>query len=231
LAALVASSTLLVVLLTESAALYGRLANALLVVRREREHQKILMAELDHRVKNVLARVAAVAESTFRGGGSTEEFKLSYDGRIRAMAAAHDLLSQTSWRGANLSAIVQKQLAPYARDANITIAGSDLVLSAAETQALAMVLHELVTNAVKYGALSIPGGRVSVSWERRLNGSAANLILVWRELGGAPLAVARPSSYGTGLIRELIPHELSGKVDLVFRSDGAYCKIEFPLEL
>jgi two-component sensor histidine kinase len=147
------------------------------------------------------------------------------------MAAAHTLLSQTGWQGTDLAALVRNQLAPYATDANMTIAGTDVLLGAAATPALAMVLHELVTNAVKYGALSIPGGRVSVSWERKLNGSAAtNLSLVWREVGGPPVAPEIRSGYGTGLIRELIPHELGGNVDLVLGSEGACCRIELPLE-
>jgi PAS domain S-box-containing protein len=199
--------------------------------KRAEEHQKILTAELDHRVKNVLARVTAVAESTSQGSDSIKEFMQSYGGRIQSMATAHDLLSQTSWHGADLTALVRKQLAPYATDANITIAGPDIMLSASATQALAMVLHELITNAAKYGALSIAGGRVSVSWERKLPGSAAaSLALVWREMGGPPVAAAKRSGYGASLIRELIPHELGGNVDLVFASDGVCCRIEFPLK-
>jgi two-component sensor histidine kinase len=147
------------------------------------------------------------------------------------MAAAHALLSQGGWQGADLTAVVGNQLAPYATDANTTIVGADVTLSSSATQALAMVLHELVTNAVKYGALSIPGGRVSVSWDRMLNeGAATNLIFVWRELDGPSVAAAIEAGYGTSLIRELIPHELGGNVDLVFAPDGACCRIEFPLE-
>ena len=196
------------------------------------EHQKTLMGELDHRVKNVLARVAAVADSTRDNrGGSTDEFLRSYKGRIQSMAAAHTLLSEAAWQGTNLAALVRDQFAPYATDVNLTIEGKDITLGASATQAMAMVVHELVTNAVKYGALSIPGGRVSVSWERKPNGSAAaNLIVVWRELDGPPVSAASHSGYGTGLIRELIPHELGGNVDLMFATDGAYCRIEIPSE-
>ena len=194
--------------------------------RRAEEHQKTLMAELDHRVKNVLARVVAVAECTRQGGGSNDEFIRSFNGRIQSMAAAHTLLSQTGWRGADLAALVRNQLAPYATDANLTIVGTDIMLGAPATQALAMVLHELVTNAVKYGTLSTPGGRVSVSWEH----ATTNLIFVWRELDGPPVASAIQSGYGTDLIRDLIPHELGGNVDLAFASDGACCRIEYPLE-
>jgi two-component sensor histidine kinase len=194
------------------------------------EHQKILMAELDHRVRNVLARVVAVADSTRQGGGSIDEFIRSYHGRIQSMAAAHTLLSQTSWQGTDLAALVRNQLEPHATDANMTIVGTDIMLGASASQALAMVVHELVTNAVKYGALSIPGGRVSLSWERKLNGNAATLILAWREVGGPPPAAKVQFGYGTRLIRELVPYELAGRVDLVFAAEGASCKIEFPIE-
>jgi PAS domain S-box-containing protein len=195
------------------------------------ERQKILTAELDHRVKNMLARVAAVAKSMSYNSGSVGEFLRTYNGRIQSMAAAHALLSQGGWQGADLTAVVRNQLAPYATDTNTTIVGTDVTLSSSATQVLAMVLHELVTNAVKYGALSIPGGRVSVSWDRSLNGGAAtNLIFIWRELDGPQVAAAIRSGYGTSLIRELIPHELGGTVDLVFAAEGANCRMEFPLE-
>ncbi len=197
--------------------------------KRAEEHQRTLMAELDHRVKNVLARVDAVADSTWQSGGPAE-FIRSYKGRIQSMAIAHDLLSRTNWHGADLATLVQNQLAPYSAGATTTIVGPDIKLSAAATQALAMVLHELVTNAVKYGALSIPGGGVLVNWDCKLNGSApTTLTFVWRELDGPPVAPAIQPSYGTDLIRNLIPHELGGSVDLVFPSDGTCCRIEVPL--
>jgi PAS domain S-box-containing protein len=199
--------------------------------KRAEQHQKILMDELDHRVKNVLARVGAVADSTRQGGGATDEFIRSYNGRIQSMAAAHTLLSETGWHGADLAALVRKQLAPYATDANMTIGGTDIMLGAPTTQAVAMVLHELVTNALKHGALSVPGGRVSVSWERNLNASATtNLVLVWREAGGPPVTSKVQSGYGTDLIRDLIPHELGGTVDLEFAAEGVNCRMEVPVE-
>ena len=189
------------------------------------------MAELDHRVKNALARVAVVAMSTRQSSGTLDEFVGSLDGRIHSMATAHALLSESRWHGVGLTSLVNTQLAPYATDANIRISGTDVTLTAAETQAMAMVLHELVTNAAKYGALSIPDGRVLVNWDRRLNGDAtATLMLEWRELGGPPVAGEVQSGYGTSLIRDLVPHELGGIVDLVFASDGLVCRIEIPLE-
>jgi two-component sensor histidine kinase len=194
------------------------------------ERQGKLIAELDHRVKNILAQVAAVATSTRRGSRSIDEFLESLDGRIRSMAIAHTLLSATGWRSVCLDALVRNELAPYAADSNVTISGTDVLLNAAETQAVARVLHELATNGAKYGALSIPGGQVSVNWDLKPNGALTHLNLVWRELGGPPAASEHPSSYGTNLIRNLIPHELGGTVDLVFAKEGVNCRIEIPIK-
>jgi two-component sensor histidine kinase len=210
--ALFAGSSLLVVLLTETLVLHKRYA----------QHQRQLIAELDHRVKNVLAQVDGVVTSTGEGSRSLR-------GRIQSMAAAHTLLSECSWHGVALDNLVLTELAPYATDTNVKITGTDVMLSSAETQALAKVLHELATNAAKYGALSSAGGEVSVSWDRNPNGQKATLIMEWRELGGPPVASRIQSSYGTDLIRGLIPHELGGRVDLAFPKEGVNCRIEFPL--
>jgi len=199
--------------------------------RKEAEQrQDLLIAELDHRVKNVLARVAVVAMHTRQGSGTMDEFVRALGGRSNTITAAHSLLSQSRWYGVGLTDLIRHQLAPYTTDANTTICGPDVMLTSAETQAVAMVIHELVTNAAKHGALSSPSGRVSVSWDRSGSEAAAILTVTWRELGGPPIAAAAQSGYGSSLIRDLIPHELGGTVDLVFASDGACCKIEIPLE-
>src|SRR5499427_3096964 len=143
--------------------------------------------------------------------------------------AVHALLSQSRWSGVKLSDLVRQQLVPYTTDANTTISGAEVVLASAQTQAVAMVIHELVTNAAKHGALSSPDGRVSVSWDRTGADAAAILTITWRELGGPAIAAPVPSGYGLSLISDLIPHELGGDVDLKFPSDGARCKIEIPL--
>jgi two-component sensor histidine kinase len=200
------------------------------VRKRAEAREKMLMGELDHRVKNVLSRVDMVATSSRNGSSSIEEFTQSLKGRIQSMAAAHALLSQKGWHGVGLEALVRSQLAPYAADANIAIIGADVTLTGAAVQAMGMVLHELVTNAAKYGALSMPTGRVTVSWERRANGRAANLVFAWRESGGPETEGETKSGYGTRLIRELVPHELGGTVDLAFAAEGVSCRIEFPLE-
>ena len=146
------------------------------------------------------------------------------------MADAHALLSRNRWDGVDLAELVRSQLAPNATDANATIDGPNVTLTVAATQALAMVLHELVTNAAKYGALSTPHGRVEVSWNRGTGEDAANLSIAWREIGGPAVAASPDCRYGVSIIRDLIPHELGGSVDLAFASGGVCCKIEIPLE-
>jgi PAS domain S-box-containing protein len=195
------------------------------------EHQGMLVAELDHRVRNVLARVAVVAMFTREGSSSMDEFVQALDRRIQSMADAHTLLSQSRWRGVGLTELVRSQLAPYATSANMTISGPDVTLSAAATEAVAMVLQELSTNAVKYGALSTPDGRVSVTWQHRAGEDAKTRLMIgWRELGGPPVVAPTQSGYGTNLIRDLIPHELGGTVELAFASEGVCCRIEAPLD-
>jgi PAS domain S-box-containing protein len=192
--------------------------------------EKMLMAELDHRVKNVLARVTMVTLSSRNGSSSIDDFARALTARFQSMAAAHSLLSQSGWHGVGLKALVDTQLAPYTGGENIAISGTDLMLPATAIQVVGMVLHELVTNAAKYGALTVPTGRVVVSWDRKPNrNTAANLAFEWREFGGPPPAVKAASGYGTRLLRELVPHELGGTVDLEFAAEGVTCRIEFPL--
>jgi PAS domain S-box-containing protein len=198
--------------------------------RRAEERQDMLIAEFDHRVKNILARVAVVAMYTRQGSRSMDEFIQTLDGRIQSMATAHSLLSQSRWNGAGLADLVRHQLAPYATEANMTVTGPDVMLTAAATQAVAMVLHELVTNAAKYGALSSPNGRISVHWDPADGAETATLAIAWRETGGPPIAASVQSGYGTSLIRDLIPHELGGTVDLVLAPDGVHCTIVIPID-
>jgi two-component sensor histidine kinase len=193
------------------------------------ERQDMLIAELDHRVKNVLARVAVVAMHTRQSNRTIDEFVKALDGRLRSMAAAHALLSRSRWCGVGLTDLFRRQLAPYTTDANTVISGPDVMLTPAETQALAMVIHELVTNAAKYGALSSPDGNVSVTWDVP-SADSKILTITWREVGGPPVAGPVQSSYGSTLVRDLIPHELDGVVDLTFPTEGACCKIAIPLE-
>jgi PAS domain S-box-containing protein len=196
--------------------------------KRFEDQQSLIIAALDQRVNTMLARIAAVAKDTRQGSGSLDVYVQALDRRIQSMADAHALLSQNRWEGVDLAELVSRQLAPYASDASATLSGPDVRLTAAAAQAMAMVLHELVTNAAKYGALSTPHGRVEVTWTRGSNADAASLSLEWREIGGPPAAPSSVGRYGVGVIRDLIPRELGGTVDLAFEPDGVHCKIEMP---
>jgi two-component sensor histidine kinase len=153
---------------------------------------------------------------------------MALDGRIQAMATAHALLSQNRWCGVGLAGLVRRQLAPYVNGANITISGPDVVLTSTQTQAIAMVVNELGTNAAKYGALSRPDGGVSVNWDCSGADATAMLTITWREFGSPPVVATIRSGYGICLIRDLIPFELGGTVDLMFEAGGACCKIAIP---
>jgi PAS domain S-box-containing protein len=199
--------------------------------KRAEMHQSLLISELDHRVKNMLARVAVVVMFTGEGRSTKEELLQALDGRIQALAHAHALLSQSRWKGVGLSEVVRHQLAPYVSVANTTTGGPEVALTAAAAEAIAMVLYELVTNAAKYGALSTPQGHIAITWNRGAGGtSPASAIIEWREIGGPPVTAPTRSSYGTNLVRDLIPHELGGTVDLAFAADGVRCRIELPAE-
>jgi PAS domain S-box-containing protein len=197
--------------------------------RAAEEHIRLLMRELDHRVKNVLARIPVIAMCTREGSGSMDELVKALEGRIQSMASAHELLSLAQWHGVALSDIVHRELAPYATGSNTNVDGAHIVLSAEASQAMAMVLHELVTNAAKYGAVSIPGGRVSVRWSREKDATGSDRLLIhWEETGGPLVEAPRHCGYGTSVVRDLIPYEIGGTVDLVFAADGVRCKIGVP---
>ncbi len=193
-------------------------------------HQGTLVAELDHRVKNVLARVAAIVTETRESSHSMDDFVKTLSGRLQSMSAAHSLLIKGRWQGVGVADLIRDQLAPYATGANVTIQGPNIMLIAASTQALAMVFHELATNAVKYGALSTPRGRVSVTWGTPSGGAGpADLKFEWRETGGPPVAKPTKAGFGTTLIDKLISHELGGTVGLAFDPGGVCCRMRFPL--
>jgi PAS domain S-box-containing protein len=198
--------------------------------KRVEEQQRKLVAELDHRVKNVLATVQAVAAHTMDASGSMEHFVAALDGRIRSMGSTHELLSHRRWLGIPLAELVQRELAPYTTGANTEISGPEVMLSAEAGQVMAMVLHELATNAAKYGALSSPSGQVSIGWRLSRNGSASDrLVFKWRETGGPLIVSPRKSSYGMHVVRELVPYELGGTVDYVLSPEGAHCQMAIPL--
>jgi PAS domain S-box-containing protein len=192
--------------------------------KRAEEHQRMLLAELDHRVKNVLATVSAVASRTQDASRSGADFATNLAGRIRSMAATHELLSGGQWRGVPLGELVRRELAPYLTGNNTDLGGPDLTLRPEAAQALSMVLHELTTNAAKHGALSTDRGQVSVRWDR----TRAGVRMQWQEADGPPVRAPERCGYGTDVIRNLIPYELGGAVDLSFASAGVRCVLTIP---
>jgi len=195
--------------------------------KRAQEHQRALHAELDHRVKNVLATVSTVAARTMDTSSSMHDFVASLDGRIRSMARTHELLSAAQWQGVSVLELVRRELAPYATRGNTEINGPAITLKAEAGQAMGMVLHELATNAAKYGALSTQNGRVSIRWEQRLSGQGrSHLVLEWREVGGPAVVAPQKPGFGTSTIRGLIPYEFGGTVDLAFAPAGVRCRLE-----
>jgi PAS domain S-box-containing protein len=199
--------------------------------RRTEDRQRILVAELDHRVKNLLSTISAVAAHTMDASSSMQQFVAALDGRIRSMALTHELLSGHRWQGIPLAQLLRRELAPYATKSNTDIKGSDVLLGAEAGQTIAMVVREPTTNAAKYGALSRREGLVLVRWRWPTNGHAAEpLTIDWKEIGGSPVDARRKANYGSSVITDLVPYELAGTADLVFAAEGVRCRLSVPAE-
>jgi PAS domain S-box-containing protein len=197
--------------------------------KRAEGRQRMLVRELDHRVKNVLASVATVARRTREDSRSMDEFLQAFEGRIQSMANAHRLLSRSRWQGVSLADLVRKELAPCVGKDSASVEGPEVLLSPEATQSVAIVLHELVTNASKHGALATTRGRISVHWDWHWDSEAGRrLLLEWVETGGWPVIPPGHVGYGIDAIRNLIPYELGGVIDLAFDAAGVRCRIELP---
>jgi two-component sensor histidine kinase len=200
------------------------------LANRQARREAVLMAELKHRVKNTLAVVAAVVERAREDSKSIDDFASSLRSRIQSMAGGQNLLSQSGGRGVSLADLVRAELRPYATGTNTSVDGPTVHLLPATSHALAMVLHELATNAAKYGALSQPGGQVSVRWRQTAELSSAPMLRIeWKETGGPPVAAPAREGYGSRVIRGLLAYEMAGRVDLVLEADGVSCTIELPV--
>jgi two-component sensor histidine kinase len=197
--------------------------------KRAEEQERALRAELDHRVKNVLATVSAIAAHTKDASESMDGFVTALDNRIRSMASTHELLSSRRWQGVALQDMVRRELAPYASNNNTLIKGPEAILGAEAAQALGMVLHELTTNAAKYGALSNGQGHVSVLWDCAPDGpEPAVLAIEWLERGGPRVKVPENSGYGRRVITEIVAYELGGTARLLFPPEGVHCRLDIP---
>lgn len=195
--------------------------------RKQLEEQlELLVGELNHRVKNTLMVVQAMAHQTFRGADSSGAPVTKFNDRLAALSGAHDALSRTSWTGASLAEIVRHGLLICGRDhSRLQIAGPDVTLPSSATVSLVMVLHELATNAMKYGALSNLNGRVSILWATDGKGT---LTIDWQERGGPPVQKPARTGFGSRLVSEAVPRQLGGNVELDYDPAGLRCRISIP---
>jgi len=201
------------------------------LARLEREvafsQQSLVMAELDHRVKNTLANIQALVQHTKAGASSLDDFALALQRRISAMAHAHRLLAASRWQGATVRSLLEEELAPFQAtgNVNILIRGEDVLLSPAAALSFTLIAHELASNAAKYGALSVPTGHVAIDWRRLDDGT---LELTWQERDGPPVAPPTRRGFGSVIIERSLRHELQGRSTLRFDTGGVCCTLTIP---
>jgi two-component sensor histidine kinase len=194
--------------------------------RRAEEHQRLLVNELNHRVKNTLAIVQGIAQQTFKGVDGVAEAKAAFEGRLAALSAAHNLLTRESWESASIAQVVEDAIRPYGGlPGHASADGPDLKLNPKMAVSLALALHELGTNAAKYGALSSPEGRVEIAWRVEDD----RLKLVWRETGGPVVSAPDRRGFGTRMIERGLASDLDGTARIDFRREGVVCTVEAPL--
>jgi two-component sensor histidine kinase len=198
--------------------------------RRAEEQRRLLVNELDHRVKNTLATIQSIARQTLNGAADAEG-RRAFEGRLLALSQAHNVLTREHWVSARLHDIVANTFEPYGTPADGTFRmnGPDIRLSPHAALALALALHELATNAAKYGALSVREGCVGLRWSIDPARAPACLRLNWVEVGGPPVTPPRRRGFGSRLIERGLAMEIDGKVKLEFNPRGVRCRIEVPL--
>jgi PAS domain S-box-containing protein len=200
--------------------------------KQETAHSEMMIDELNHRVKNTLSTVQSIVWQALRKNAVPEAVRESIESRLFALSRSHDLLTRENWEGAGLLALVNEALEPFGvvneRTERITITGDNVRLPPKATLALGIALHELATNAVKYGAFSNDGGSILIEWitKRRIEGN--RLILRWQEKGGPPVTPPTRKGFGCRVIERGLPHELEGTVNLEYPVDGVNCTINVP---
>jgi two-component sensor histidine kinase len=191
--------------------------------KRIEENIYLLAQEVDHRSKNLLAVVQATIHLT--RADSIDALKEAIDGRIRALSNVHTLLAQSRWTGADLRTLVRAELLPYCGEetTRALIDGPGVILKPASAQSIAMMLHELTTNAVKYGALSVPAGHVGIRWSRVVDGK---LVFRWTEMDGPPVKPPNTKGFGTRLLDQAIREQMNGEMRFDWRPEGLDCEVK-----
>jgi PAS domain S-box-containing protein len=201
--------------------------------KQAQEQQRFFLDELNHRVKNTLTTVQSIASQTLRTTDSPAEFRDAFEGRLLALSKTHNLLTRKSWREADLREIAEQELAPYRKpgDERVTLSGPDVNLPARYAINLGLVLHELVTNAAKYGALSVHSGHLDVTWSVLESGDRPpQLRIGWVETGGPPVKPPKRQGFGSRLIKRSVEGELGGYMILNFAETGVSYEISVPLD-
>jgi PAS domain S-box-containing protein len=199
--------------------------------RKQREAQmRFVMRELTHRSKNLLAVIQAMARQTARGTSDTAEFVDRFADRLAALARSHDLLVSKDWIGADLHALARQQLAPFvdSDDGRAALRGPRLTLKPEVAQSVGMAFHELATNASKYGALSVPGGRIELTWQRIPGPAEEMLRIEWRETGGPPYAPPERRGFGRSVVESMIAAATHGEARIDWRPEGVHWRLDMP---
>jgi two-component sensor histidine kinase len=198
-------------------------------VRRLEKELRRLMDELQHRVKNTLATVASIVNQTVGSNTNQEELVETLKRRIGALAATHNLLTEQDWRDASLIDIIESELDPYDHKDRISLNGPKVRLPPKHALTLTLTLHELATNAAKYGALAHDGGRLQIDWMVSEDGAGRRLTIKWEETGyRGPLPDQMKQSFGTRLIRNAIVYDLQGRCDYEISPSGVSCRLSAP---
>jgi PAS domain S-box-containing protein len=199
--------------------------------KRAEAHLRLLIDELNHRVKNTLAIVQGIAQQSFKDDADPRLARRAFEGRLATLSEAHNLLTREHWGAVSMTQIIGDAVAPHGGDAGrFTLEGPDLTIVPKTAISLALAVHELATNAVKHGALSTGGGHVSIRWNRVSGGAApARLSLVWEERGGPAVAMPTRRGFGTRMIERGLAAELGGTVAIAFQPEGLVCTVDAPL--
>ncbi|QRM34323.1 PAS domain S-box protein [Microvirga sp. VF16] len=197
--------------------------------KRAEERQKFLVDELNHRVKNTLATVQSLAWQSLRQGLPPEIARDRFEARLLALSRAHNLLNETGWEAASLCKILNAELGAFGIQQQYTLTGSDVDLPPRAAVALAMAFHELATNALKHGALSVPTGRILVEWRSEIDDGGTILDITWLEVSGPRVGEPTVAGFGTRLLKRTVQRELAGSLDMQYRPEGLACQMRLLL--